>query len=62
MSENTVLVIVAIIGLMNTGALGLLVSMNFKLGRLNGTVARHDKQLKMCPLCPDKGGTDHAQH
>lgn len=60
MTENLLLGVIGLVGFMNAGALTLLVSLNYKIGKLNGTVARHDAQLRACPLCPDKGGYNHG--
>lgn len=54
MSDTVLAAILGGTALLNIATLGMLVKLSAQVGRLTGTVKRHDDQLRACPLCPDR--------
>lgn len=54
MSETVLVFILSTFTLVNVGVLGMVLKISRDLGKVCGTVERHERALKACPFCTDK--------
>lgn len=65
MSEGLMIAMLGVGGTLGVTGIGLLGSIWYRLGKINGTLANHDRVINQivgaCPLCPNKE-VHHGPH